>query len=392
VTNNSATENNQHFLDSAEFVDSDSPEVRAYAKKALEGMEGQSETDRAIRLFETVRDGLRYDPFTFDIDPESYKASHIIRQKSTWCVPKAILLTACLRAAGIPAAVGFADVKNHLNTPKLAELMQTDLFIYHGYVQLWLDGNSYKVTSAFNMELCQRFGVKPLIFDGKSDALFHEFDNQDRRHMEYVNDHGIFHDAPVLTILKEFRKAYPKFEELLTKGKTKVENGESGVEFSPVKPRRFVPGEKKGFDDFIVGERLLFEAGSISREEIMSFAREWDPQSLHLDEEYAKSIHGSLIASGFQSMLFIMRPVMFEMMAGCENIGGFGFDNLRWTLPVKPDEKMSVCIEITKVRESSSRPGIGIISYKIEARNPANQMVFKAETGALLKSRKAAGK
>ena len=71
---------------------------------------------------------------------DDYRASRIAGEAIEFCVPKAILLTAALRAAGIPAAVGFADVRNHLNSPKLAELMGTDLFIYHGYVALWLDG------------------------------------------------------------------------------------------------------------------------------------------------------------------------------------------------------------------------------------------------------------
>jgi hypothetical protein len=88
--------------------------------------------------------------------------------------------------------------------------METDLFIYHGYVQLWIDGGSYKVTPAFNMELCERFGVKPLVFDGKSDALFHEFDQREERHMEYVNDRGLFKDIPIDLFLKEFKETYPK--------------------------------------------------------------------------------------------------------------------------------------------------------------------------------------
>jgi transglutaminase-like putative cysteine protease len=119
-------------------------------------------------------------------------------------------LTAALRAAGIPAAVGFADVRNHLNSPKLADLMGTDLFIYHGYVALWLDGNLFKVTPAFNTELCERFGVRQLIFDGKSDALFHEFDTNSQRHMEYVRDRGWFADPPIGQLLREFRVTYPK--------------------------------------------------------------------------------------------------------------------------------------------------------------------------------------
>ncbi len=196
------------------YVDSDSREVRTFVTRALSDLpDGASRTDQAIRLFETVRDGTRYDPYTFALTADAYRASRIAGAQAAFCVPKAILLAACLRAAGIPAAVGFADVRNHLNTPKLRELMGTDLFIYHGYVQLWLDGRTYKVTPAFNMELCERFGVKPLVFDGKSDALFHEFNANDQRHMEYVNDRGIYADAPIEEFLRAFKQTYPKLEQ-----------------------------------------------------------------------------------------------------------------------------------------------------------------------------------
>ena len=196
------------------YIDSDSREVRTLVTQALCDLpDGASPTDQAIRLFETVRDGTRYDPYTFAFTADAYRASRIAGAQAAFCVPKAILLAACLRAAGIPAAVGFADVRNHLNTPKLRELMGTDLFIYHGYVQLWLDGRTYKVTPAFNIELCERFGVKPLVFDGKSDALFHEFNVNDQRHMEYVIDRGIYADAPIEEFLRAFKQTYPKLEE-----------------------------------------------------------------------------------------------------------------------------------------------------------------------------------
>src|SRR5665213_132751 len=197
------------FLQSTTFVDSDSPEVRAFVSRALE-RPGLSVTEKAIGLFEIVRDRIKYDPFHIGLAEDDYRASRIAGRASNFCVPKAILLTAALRAAGIPAAVGFADVKNHLNSPKLAELMGTDLFIYHGYVALWLNGRMFKVTPAFNTELCERFGVRQLIFDGRSDALFHEFDTRDHRHMEYVNDRGWFADPPIAQLLRDFRATYPK--------------------------------------------------------------------------------------------------------------------------------------------------------------------------------------
>jgi transglutaminase-like putative cysteine protease len=198
------------FLASSAFVDSDSSEVRAFVARSLDGAGNLPATVKAIRLFDAVRDRIRYDPFNVGTAEDDYRASRIAGEPANYCVPKAILLTAALRAAGIPAAVGFADVRNHLNSPKLAELMGTDLFIYHGYVALWLDGRMFKVTPAFNTELCERFGVKQLIFDGKRDALFHEFDTNSQRHMEYVNDRGWFADPPIPQLLRDFRTTYPK--------------------------------------------------------------------------------------------------------------------------------------------------------------------------------------
>jgi transglutaminase-like putative cysteine protease len=202
------------FLVPTAFVDSDSPEVREFVSRSLAGARDLSITDKAIRLFDAVRDRIRYDPFDVGTTEDDYRASRIAGKPTNYCVPKAILLTAALRAVGIPAAVGLADVRNHLNSQKLSELMGTDLFIYHGYVALWLDGRLYKVTPAFNTEMCERFGVRQLIFDGKSDALFHEFDTRSHRHMEYVNDRGWFADPPIGQLLQDFRVTYPKLWQL----------------------------------------------------------------------------------------------------------------------------------------------------------------------------------
>ena len=204
----------ERYVMPSRFVESDSLEVQGFVTSALRDLPvGATNRDKAIRLFEAVRDDIRYDPYCFALDEDSYRASRIAGAEAAFCVPKAILLAACLRAVGIPAALGFADVRNHLNTPKLQELMGTDLFIYHGYVQLWLGNEAYKVTPAFNMELCERFGVKPLVFDGYHDALFHEFDEQNHRHMEYVNDRGLYFDAPMREFLVAFKETYPKLEE-----------------------------------------------------------------------------------------------------------------------------------------------------------------------------------
>ncbi len=190
------------------FVDSDAPAIRAYAEaRAGEG----TDIERACRLYYAVRDDLRYDPYDIDYSPEGFSASATLARGRGFCVTKAAVLAASARAAGIPARLGYADVRNHLATPRLIERMGTDLFLFHGYVDLWLDGRWVKATPAFNIEMCVKFGVLPLEFDGRADSIFHPFDGKGQRHMEYVNDRGVYADVPYDEILAEFRRVYPGF-------------------------------------------------------------------------------------------------------------------------------------------------------------------------------------
>jgi transglutaminase-like putative cysteine protease len=137
------------------------------------------------------------------------RASHVLEIGVGWCVTKAALLAAAARAAGIAARVGYADVRNHLSTERMRQTMKTDLFVWHGYTELWLDGAWVKATPAFNIELCDRFGLLPLEFDGRSDSLYHPFDKAGHRHMEYVNEHGSFDDMPLARIVEDFDRVYP---------------------------------------------------------------------------------------------------------------------------------------------------------------------------------------
>lgn len=202
------------WLEPTYFIDSDSPEVKAFVAKALGATATDATaapTDKAVRLFYAVRDGLRYDPYGMDAHPEAFRASHVAGLESAWCVTKSVLLTAAARNQGIPARLGFADVRNHLSSEKLLERLGTDLFIWHGYSELLLDGRWFKLSTAFNIELCQRFGVKTLDFDGTDDALMHPFDESGNRHMEYVNQRGSFDDLPFERIVADFAELYPEW-------------------------------------------------------------------------------------------------------------------------------------------------------------------------------------
>ena len=194
------------YLAPGRFLDSDHAAVRAFA---AEHARGANERERAVSLYYAVRDGIRYNPFLDFSEDGAYRASSTLERGEGFCVGKSALLAACARSIGIPARVGFADVKNHLTTPRLRERMGTDLFIYHGYCELFLEGKWVKATPVFNQELCRRFRVKPLEFDGREDSIFHPFDADDRRHMEYVRDHGSFDDVPAERIQRAFREYYP---------------------------------------------------------------------------------------------------------------------------------------------------------------------------------------
>ena len=136
-------------------------------------------------------------------------ASRTLENGYGFCVPKAVALAAACRAAGIPAALGFADVRNHLSTPRLTEIMNGDVFYHHGYTSIFLDGRWVKATPAFNKDLCDKAGLNPLEFDGKSDSIFHEFDRAGQRHMEYLAHHGEVADLPFDTFVNVMSSRYP---------------------------------------------------------------------------------------------------------------------------------------------------------------------------------------
>ncbi len=189
------------------FQDFDHPAVADFARRSAGS---GTELERAVRLYYAVRDGVRYDPYQFMLAPEWFRASRTLETGLGWCVPKAILLSACCRAEGIPARVGFADVKNHLATERLLQLNGSDTFLWHAFVSMRVEGRWVKATPAFNIEMCRRFDVVPLEFDGRHDSIMQPYDARDRRHMEYVRDRGIFDDLPYDEAVADWRAACPR--------------------------------------------------------------------------------------------------------------------------------------------------------------------------------------
>jgi transglutaminase-like putative cysteine protease len=197
----------EEYLKPTWTIDSDHPEVVAYAQKITQGL--TTPREKAVALYYAVRDLVMYDMVVENFTREVFKASHCLHAKRTFCIPKAVLLAACARAVGVPSRLGFADVTNHLATPKMLEMLRGDYFAFHGFTELYIDGKWVKATPAFNERLCRFFKIKPLDFDGRSDSIFHEFSADGKKHMEYLHYHGTFADMPYELMIEIFCKHYP---------------------------------------------------------------------------------------------------------------------------------------------------------------------------------------
>lgn len=204
------------YLAAGEFIDSGDADVQTFAEKVTAGV--TDEISRAVKLYSAVRDEILYDPYYAGEARSYFRASDCLRAKRGFCIPKAALLAATARVVGIPARVAYADVRNHLSTKKLIELVGGNLFIWHSFTELHLEGQWVKATPAFNLSLCMRFGVRPLEFDGRHDSLFHEYDHGGRRHMEYVRQRGHYADVPYEAILADFKEKYPRWMALVREG------------------------------------------------------------------------------------------------------------------------------------------------------------------------------
>ncbi len=194
------------FLKPTDIIDCDSRIVREFAREAAGAINDPVEI--AVKLYLSVRDGIRYDPYSPFYLPEHYRAGYVLKRGRSFCVPKASLLCALGRASGIPSRVGLATVRNHLATKQLIDFLGTDLFVSHGFVEFYLEGKWVKATPAFNRELCLRHHVSPLEFNGREDSLFQPYNSENQKFMEYVRLEGIFADIPVEHILTGWKKAY----------------------------------------------------------------------------------------------------------------------------------------------------------------------------------------
>jgi transglutaminase-like putative cysteine protease len=219
---------NDIYLSPTGIIDSDHPLIIDWAEKITEGA-ADDPVEKAVKLYYAVRDGIRYNPYLPFYLPEHYRASNVLKSGQGFCITKASLLCALGRVCNIPTRVRFATVRNHLSTRQLIEHLGTDLIVYHGFMEFYLEGVWVKATPAFNIEICRRHGVTPLEFNGREDSVFQPYSLDGKKFMEYLEDNGVYADIPVEVILSATEKAY---------GKTRVRKWIIALEQSGGKPTR----------------------------------------------------------------------------------------------------------------------------------------------------------
>ncbi|UII31248.1 transglutaminase family protein [Fulvivirga ulvae] len=203
----------EEYLKPGVYINSNHPDVIRFARENTTDYD--TINDKIKALYHAVRDGFRYDPYQLDFTTEAIKASHIVGRDYGYCIEKSCLFAAGARVLGVPSRMGFANVKNHIGTAKLEEVLKTNLLVFHGYAEVWLNGGWVKVTPVFNKSLCDKLNVEPLEFDGQEHAVFQQFSKSGGKFMEYVHDYGSFSDIPYEMLIDELVKHYPHLAKVI---------------------------------------------------------------------------------------------------------------------------------------------------------------------------------
>ena len=131
------------------------------------------------------------------------------------------------------------------------------------------------------------------------------------------------------------------------------------------------------FEDFQVGERIELGSRTVTEEEIIAFARQYDPQPFHISPEQAKhSFYGGLIASGWHTVSLLMRLMVDAMINDTISFGSPGVDEVRWLKPVRPNDTLQACLTIVETVPSKSRADLGILKSRSEMFNQFGELVL----------------
>ena len=191
----------EKYLKATPVIDCDNMSIREKTRELTKGQENIIE--KAQGLFYFVRDEIQYNMYVPKSLPEHFRASNTLSKGEGYCVQKAVLLVALARAAGIPAGLGFAKIRNNLLPEKPLKWLGTNVLPFHGYAELYLNGKWVKATPAFDIGLCEKYRIIPVEFDGENDARFHPHNRDGELHIEYLKDLGHYFDDLPLDRLRE---------------------------------------------------------------------------------------------------------------------------------------------------------------------------------------------
>jgi len=194
-------------LGATAFIDSESEGIRNQLAEL--DVTKCSEVERAVALFGFVRDSIAYD-FAAPTDPVEYRASTILAAGKGHCVRKAILLCALARAANIPTALVFADMRDHSMSEAIVKMMGTDVLHHHGLVAFHLDGHWLKADPTTPRATAEKKGFRLVAFDGTRHALGHDTTEDGSPHLEYVEFHGTYEDMAFVEVMESLAKNYAR--------------------------------------------------------------------------------------------------------------------------------------------------------------------------------------
>lgn len=196
----------EHYLTPADGIECGHPEILALARSLALG--SKDEAEAAGRLFNYVRDTVRYNPYVPFHRIEDYLALTVLARGKGYCVQKAALLCALARALGIPCRLGFADIVNHQLPVGLYEMLGSDVMYHHSFVEWWLRGAWRKATPSFDTRLTTERGWRLVEFDPEGDCLLPETDAAGAPHISYLRYLGHSRGVPLDEILDSWRAAY----------------------------------------------------------------------------------------------------------------------------------------------------------------------------------------
>jgi acyl dehydratase len=134
------------------------------------------------------------------------------------------------------------------------------------------------------------------------------------------------------------------------------------------------------WEDFKLGERAEMGRHTFSEDEIVAFARQFDPQPFHLDPQAARATpFGGLIASGWHTCAVGMRLMVEQYIGRTASLGSPGIEDIRWLQPVRPGDTLTYSRTVTATRASTSRAGVGLVKHRWEAVNQAGETVLTME-------------